>query len=184
MQKSGRNRVEGAEMANSDHLVPVARHRRSKGLPDRRFAAQSYQPIVRDAGFPGQLRQPVSGDAAAAVAARAAGRADSWCAHQLRGELLDAAHDAQAGLRSGNQADREARSGGDGFHHRSRQHQGAHAAAHRAQRAADSGFGGVERSLRRHAVVPSGRAQPAQRARGRVDGDARGIYRATPATRA
>ena len=75
------------------------------------------------------------------------------------------------------QADREARPGRDGFHHRSRQHQGAHAAAHRAQRAADSGFGGVERALRRHAVVPSGRAQPAQRPRGGVDGDARGVHR-------
>ena len=63
-----------------------------------------------------------------------------------------------------------------GFHHRPRQHQGAHAAAHGSERAADSGFGGVERALRRRAVVSPGRTQPAQRPRSRVDGDAGGLY--------
>ena len=72
---------------------------------------------------------------------------------------------------------REAGPGADGFHHRSRQHQGADAAAHGAQRAPDSGFGGVERALWRNAVVPSGRPQPAQRTRDGVDGDARGLHR-------
>ena len=103
--------------------------------------------------------------------------------HRLRRQLLDAAHDAEAGLRSGDAADRKARPGADGLHHRPRQHQGAHAAAHGAQRAADSGFGGVERALWRHAVVPSRRAQPAQRARGGVDGDTCRTSPPIPATR-
>ena len=68
-------------------------------------------------------------------------------------------------------ADRKAGPGADGFHLRPRQHQGAHAFAHRAQRAANSGFRRVERALRQP-VLPSGRAQPAQRPRDRVDGDA------------
>ena len=87
----------------------------SKGLSDRCFAAQPHQSIARDAGFPGQLRQPVSGDASAAVAPGAAGRADSRHPHRLRGELLDAAHDSQAGLRPRNQADRESRPGSRWF---------------------------------------------------------------------
>ena len=61
--------------------------------------------------------------------------ADSRDAHQLCGQLLDAADDPQAGLRSGKQPDREARPGADGLHHRPRQYQGAHAAAHGSQRA-------------------------------------------------
>ena len=120
-----------------------------KGFQGRCFAAQPHQPIARDPGFPGQLRQPVSGDAPLALPAGAAGRADSRRAHRLRRQLLDAAHDSQAGLRSRNPADRKARPRADGFHHRPRQHQGAHASAHRAQRAANSGFRRVERALRR-----------------------------------
>ena len=67
--------------------------------------------------------------------------------------------------------------------YRPRQHQGADAAADRSQRAADSGIGGVERALRRRAVVSSGRSQPAQRPGHGVDGDAGELSRRTPATR-
>ena len=44
----------------------------ARGLPDRRFPAQSHQPIHGDAGFSGQRRQSIPADSAADVAARAA----------------------------------------------------------------------------------------------------------------
>ena len=54
--------------------------------------------------------------------------------------------------------------------------QGAHASAHRAQRASNSCLGRVERALRRHPVVPSRSTQPAERAGGGVDEHPRGIH--------
>ena len=67
---------------------------------------------------------------------------------------------------------------------RPRQHQGAHASAHGAQRAPDSRLRGVERALRRHPVLPPRRAQPAQRPRRTMDGDPRRLHRVNPAMRA
>ncbi len=48
----------------------------------------------------------------------------------------------------------------------------------RSQRAADSGFRGVDRSIR-HAVLSPGHTQPSQRQGNRVDGDTGRLYRAS-----
>ena len=50
--------------------------KRAQRLPIRCFLAQPHQPVAGDAGFSGQLRQPVPVDAAVAVAAGAALRAE------------------------------------------------------------------------------------------------------------
>ncbi len=63
-----------------------------------RFLAQSYQSIARDPGFPGQLWQSIPCDAPAHLAHGAQSRTESWGAHRLRRQLLDAAHDSQVGL--------------------------------------------------------------------------------------
>jgi len=79
--------------------------------------------------FSGELRQPVPGDAAFAVAIGAARGGDARDTGELCGQLLDAADDPQAGLRPGERADREVGPGTDGLHHRSRYDPGADAAA-------------------------------------------------------